>query len=535
MSDTYKERKAAEYPVFIFEVIQGRQLEASDPATLADLMEAHPDLGIRHLYRKAISRWLEPVNQYLFTMIESIVEEEYPRDQQAGLIKAIYLLDPERPFRGVDGGSYGTPDEIAECLERHFDHYEKELQNPTAPLYLYLEARGYKEEADRFRDLFKKTKPPKAALNSLILSLQSTAAGPVLKLGDFVATEPREILVADRSIQERVARDLADPYSKVSLWLQQFPHLKESVARYRALRRYEPEHLLAVFGEAVIPQEEDSRAMRLQEAFAMLDALVGQQKVKQEVRNLIDYVTGSLAIQRAKAEGAEPPLRVNLHLVLTGNPGTGKTTVARLLGQMLQAIGFLSRGHVVEVDRVDLVSDYVGQTAPKTNKVIDSALGGILFIDEAYTLAGDAFGWEAIDTLLKRMEDERGKFVVIVAGYKKEMEQFLDANPGLRSRFTKHIDFEDYTAEELRQIFLFMVAEKGMTLGEGVEERVQRMMENLVLRKDRSFANGRTVRNLFERVLEKQAERIGALLEQGEVDQETLNTILLEDIPDVFT
>jgi hypothetical protein len=227
-------------------------LEASDPATLADLMEAHPDLGIRHLYRKAISRWLEPVNQYLFTMIESIVEEEYPRDQQAGLIKAIYLLDPERPFRGVDGGSYGTPDEIAECLERHFDHYEKELQNPTAPLYLYLEARGYKEEADRFRDLFKKTKPPKAALNSLILSLQSAAAGPVLKLGDFVATEPREILVAERSIQERVARDLAEPYSKVSLWLQGFSHLKESVDRYRALRRYEPEHLRYAFQEGFL-------------------------------------------------------------------------------------------------------------------------------------------------------------------------------------------------------------------------------------------------------------------------------------------
>jgi AAA+ superfamily predicted ATPase len=185
---------------------------------------------------------------------------------------------------------------------------------------------------------------------------------------------------------------------------------------------------------------------------------------------------------------------------------------------------------VVEVDRKDLVGEYVGHTAPKTNKAIDSALGGILFIDEAYTLARDAFGQEAIDTLLKRMEDDRGKFVVIVAGYKKEMEQFLDANPGLRSRFTKYIDFEDYTAEELKQIFLFMVAEKGMTLGEGVEERVQRMMEDLVLRKDRSFANGRTVRNFFERVLERQAERIGSLWGDGEINQEMLNTITLEDL-----
>jgi hypothetical protein len=248
----YYEERITEYPVFVFGVVQGRQLEASDPATLADLMEAHPDLGMRHLYRKAISRWVQPVNQYLFTMIESIVEEEYPRDQQAGLIKAIYLLDPQRPFRGVDGGSYGTPDEIAECLEQHFDHYEQELQNPTAPLYLFLEARGYKEEADRFRELFKNTKPPKAALNALILFLQSADAGPVLRLGEFVATEPRDILVAERSIQERVARDLADPYSKVSLWLQQFPHLRDSVNRYRALRQYEPEQLRYAFKEGFL-------------------------------------------------------------------------------------------------------------------------------------------------------------------------------------------------------------------------------------------------------------------------------------------
>jgi SpoVK/Ycf46/Vps4 family AAA+-type ATPase len=197
-------------------------------------------------------------------------------------------------------------------------------------------------------------------------------------------------------------------------------------------------------------------------------------------------------------------------------------------------MGLLPKGHVVEVDRKDLVAEYLGQTAPKTNKVIDSALGGILFIDEAYTLARDAFGQEAIETLLKRMEDDRGKFVVIVAGYKKEMEQFLDANPGLRDRFTKRIDFEDYTAEELKQIFLFMVAERGMKLGEGVEERVQRVMENLVLRKDhRSFANGRTVRNLFERLLEKQAERVSKLLSEGGVDQEVLNTIILEDLEGV--
>jgi len=280
----------------------------------------------------------------------------------------------------------------------------------------------------------------------------------------------------------------------------------------------------------------DRHEERKEETYAKLDALVGLQKVKQEVRNLVDYVTGLVAIQRAKAEGAEPPPRVDLHLVFTGNPGTGKTMVARLLGQMLQVIGFLSRGHVVEVDRVDLVGEYIGQTAPKTNKVIDSALGGILEINDPYTLAGDAFGWEAIDTLLKRMEDDRGKFVVILSGYKREMEQFLGTNPGLRSRFTKHIDFEDYTPEELRQIFLLMASERGMKLGEGVEGRIQGIMEDLISRKDRAFANGRTVRHIFERVLENHAIRLGRHISQtGEVEKEMIARIELQDLENILS
>jgi SpoVK/Ycf46/Vps4 family AAA+-type ATPase len=278
-----------------------------------------------------------------------------------------------------------------------------------------------------------------------------------------------------------------------------------------------------------IPDVVDERfepVISLEEAYAKLDALIGLQKVKREVKSLAAY----LKVEKARMAAGGKPYWLNVHFVFAGNPGTGKTTVARLLGAIFRGMGLLPRGYVVEVDRKDLVAEYVGHTAPKTNKAIDSALGGILFIDEAYTLARDAFGQEAIDTLLKRMEDDRGKFVVIVAGYKKEMEQFLDANPGLRSRFTKYIDFEDYTAEELKQILLFMVAEKGMRLGEGVEKRMQRMMENLVLRKDRSFANGRTVRNFFERVLEKQAERIGSLLGEGEINHEMLNIITLEDL-----
>jgi SpoVK/Ycf46/Vps4 family AAA+-type ATPase len=289
------------------------------------------------------------------------------------------------------------------------------------------------------------------------------------------------------------------------------------------------------YKEAAMPQEEDSRPMRLQEAFARLDALVGLQKVKQEVRNLIDYVTGSLAIQKARAKGGESPPRFHLHLVFTGNPGTGKTTVARLLGQMLQAIGLLSHGHVVEVDRLDLVEEYVGRTAPKTNKVIDYALGGILEINHPYTLAGDPFGQEAIETLLKRMEDDPGKFVVILSGDKREMDRLFERALYFRVRFANHIHFEDYTPEELKQIFLLMTSERGMKLGEGVEGRVLTIMEGLSLRKDRSFANGRTVLYLLERVLENHAMRLGRHINRGgEVEEETIDRIELEDLENIL-
>jgi len=304
--------------------------------------------------------------------------------------------------------------------------------------------------------------------------------------------------------------------------------LKNQARRIGSALSQQPEGVSTLKVEDIpdVVDESFEPVMSLEEAYAKLDALIGLDRVKAEVRRLANY----LKAEKARMALGGKPYLLNVHFLFTGNPGTGKTTVARLLGAIFRGIGLLPRGHVVEVDRKDLVAEYLGQTAPKTNKVIDSALGGILFIDEAYTLARDAFGQEAIETLLKRMEDDRGKFVVIAAGYKEEMEQFLDANPGLRDRFTKHIDFEDYTAEELKQIFLSMMAERGMTLGEGVEERVQRVMENLVLRKDRGFANGRTVRNLFERVLERQAERLSVLLGQGGVDREALNTIVLEDL-----
>jgi SpoVK/Ycf46/Vps4 family AAA+-type ATPase len=261
-----------------------------------------------------------------------------------------------------------------------------------------------------------------------------------------------------------------------------------------------------------------------------LDSLVGLTSVKQQLRSLVNY----LEVETEKAEAGGDKTTLNIHFVFRGNPGTGKTTVARLVGNILKGIGLLPKGQLIEVTDKDLVAPYVGQTAPKTNAVINSAMGGVLFIDEAYTLtpkaSGNSFGQEAIDTLLKRMEDDKGKFVVIAAGYSDKMAEFVDSNPGFQSRFAKYIDFEDYTPDEMRQIFLSMCRSKSMKLAEGFEESVGALMDETYRRRDKNFANARTVRNQFEQMLQRQADRIA----RHKNNQETYNPLLFtpDDLPD---
>ena len=265
-----------------------------------------------------------------------------------------------------------------------------------------------------------------------------------------------------------------------------------------------------------------------EELLSELNELVGLDEVKKDVNSLINLIK----VRKLREENELPVAPMSLHLVFMGNPGTGKTTVARLLAQLYAGIGVLSKGQLVEVDRSGLVAGYVGQTALKTQEVISSALGGVLFIDEAYSLAmggENDFGREAIDTILKAMEDHRDDLVVIVAGYDGPMEKFLTSNPGLESRFNKYFYFPDYTGEQLMAIFQSQCKRNGYTLSPESEEKAKAMFREMYEQRDENFGNGRAVRNLFEDMVMRQSNRVAVM---DAPTKEDLMTFLPEDFED---
>ena len=240
-----------------------------------------------------------------------------------------------------------------------------------------------------------------------------------------------------------------------------------------------------------------------------LNELIGLKTVKHDVEEMISLAK----VRKMREEKGMKTAPVSLHLVFSGNPGTGKTTVARILAKLYKEIGILSEGQLVETDRSGLVAGYVGQTAIKTKKKIDEAMGGVLFIDEAYMLnqEGENYGQEAIDTILKAMEDHRDEFIVIVAGYTDLMREFIESNPGLKSRFNKFFEFPDYTVDELQQIFDLQCKKYQYKLDEDAEKAVKEEIIKLEAEKGENFANAREVRNLFEKIITNQATRVAAI------------------------
>ncbi len=258
-----------------------------------------------------------------------------------------------------------------------------------------------------------------------------------------------------------------------------------------------------------------------------LQSLVGLDLVKSEIATLVNYVK----IQQAREAKGLKSSQLSYHCVFTGNPGTGKTTVARIIAEIYKDLGLIKKGHLIETDRSGLVAEYVGQTAVKTNKIVDSALDGVLFIDEAYSLISDGgsdYGKEAIATLLKRMEDNRDRLVVILAGYTNEMKKFIDSNPGLQSRFNRYIDFADYSDEELYKIFELNLKKFEYTISDEAKAILKEHLREIVCAKDCNFGNARFVRNLFEKTLEQQANRLAT---EPNLTTEKLSEICREDMP----
>ncbi|HEL1600562.1 TPA: AAA family ATPase [Streptococcus suis] len=290
--------------------------------------------------------------------------------------------------------------------------------------------------------------------------------------------------------------------------------------------------LIEFYGYSTIQQickpamvtDEDKRT--LQDLLDELDALIGLEKVKSKVQDLLVYQK----VQKLRREKNLHSAKNTLHLAFTGNPGTGKTTVARIVGRIYKRIGLLSKGHFVEVSRTDLIAGYQGQTALKVKKVIEQAKGGVLFIDEAYSITenehSDSYGRECLTELTKALEDYRDDLVVIVAGYTEPMNKFFESNPGLKSRFNTSIEFDDYSAIEMTNILVSMCQNNDYLLDDEAKEKIQLYFEQEIALKDKNFSNGRLVRNLYDDLIMSHARRVVKIDNPSSVD---LSTIKIED------
>lgn len=350
--------------------------------------------------------------------------------------------------------------------------------------------------------------------------------------------EDEEVIIQNNQKQKEVSdeqlkkKSVFDYTDEELLELQRMGKLKIKAPKIKQLQEESRKATLKKLEEQKVEDirkeiDKINHAKRLQELLEELNNLIGLAEVKKEIQSLINLIK----VKKMRESYNMPSMDITYHMVFTGNPGTGKTTVARLVAQIYQELGILSKGHLVEVDRAGLVAGYVGQTAMKVKEVVERSLGGVLFIDEAYSLSNknDAndFGGEAIDTLVKMMEDHRDDLVVIVAGYKDEMSEFLKANTGLISRFNKFVDFKDYTNEELMEILEQFAEKSGVELAQDATKEIRSVLESMSDARKQIFGNGRGMRNTFENIMIRQADRIVAL-ELPTVEQ--LKSIQKEDV-----
>ncbi|MDR1601875.1 MAG: AAA family ATPase [Tannerella sp.] len=342
-------------------------------------------------------------------------------------------------------------------------------------------------------------------------------------LADYDADQRQKYLVMLYRYASLTAKADGMVHEREAEWLSKILHLSQKPS---------------VEGNVVISNEEEQQSANLStqsKQYSMqetpktvtLNSLIGLKSVKEEIETLANFIK----IQQAREAKGLKTSSVSYHCVFTGNPGTGKTTVARIVANIYKSFGILAKGHLVETDRSGLVAEYVGQTAIKTNRIIDTALDGILFIDEAYSLISNSendYGKEAVATLLKRMEDNRNRLVVILAGYSREMQNFIDSNPGLQSRFNRYIEFPDYSAEELYQIFELILRQFDYTIAKDAIAPLKEYLEKTAANKDKHFGNARFVRNLFEKTIERQANRLST---EVNLTREKLSEICSVDIP----
>lgn len=383
----------------------------------------------------------------------------------------------------------GTLDNRAKITERNEDSY---LQNDALIRTAREQALRKKENSDLQNDALMRAVREQAVHKNENSGLQNNvlskpAGEQTLRKKDEQQTDPSADIVLPVTINVNLTSS------------------DSSGSQSSSIQAEQPEDAPATTG---LPPERDGET--LESLLAELDDLVGLKGVKQDVHSLMNFIK---VTKIREQRGMRVPT-ISYHLVFTGNPGTGKTTVARLVARLYYHMGILPQGQLVETDRSSLVAGYLGQTAIKTQKVIQQAMGGVLFIDEAYSLAGetdDSYGREAVETILKAMEDHRDELVVIVAGYTELMHKFIESNPGLSSRFSKYFEFLDYSGEELLSIFESFCDKNGYVLDEDASSMLKAHFETLFEVRDEHFGNARTARNIFEKAINAQADRIAFL------------------------